>query len=38
MAKVHCGRLAKGIITMEGVAMMDKTGWSSPIGAVRQAE
>jgi hypothetical protein len=37
-AEVHCGRLAEGIITTAGAVMTDKTGWSSPIGVVRQAE
>jgi hypothetical protein len=36
--KVHCGRLVEGIITIASTVMMDKTGWSSPIGAARQAE
>jgi hypothetical protein len=37
-AEVHCGGLAEGIITMTGAVMMDKTGWSIPIGATRQTE
>jgi hypothetical protein len=37
-AEVHCGGLAEGIITVAGAVMMDKTGWSSPIGAACQAE
>jgi hypothetical protein len=37
-AEVHYGGLAGGIITMADAVMTDKTGWSSPIGAARQAE
>jgi hypothetical protein len=37
-AEIHYHRLAEGIITMAGAGMTDKTGWTSPIGAVRQAE
>jgi hypothetical protein len=29
---------AEGIITVEGAVMIDKTGWSSPIGTAHQAE
>jgi hypothetical protein len=34
-AKFHCGGLAEGIISTADAIMMDKTGWSSPIGATR---
>jgi hypothetical protein len=37
-SEVHCGRLAKGIITAACVVMTDKTDWSSPIGVAHQAE
>jgi hypothetical protein len=33
---VHCCGLAEGTITAAGAVMMDKTGWSCSIGAVRQ--
>jgi hypothetical protein len=38
MTEVHCGGLAEGIITAAGMVMINKTGWSSPIGASRQTE
>jgi hypothetical protein len=37
-AKVHCTGLAGGIITTRGTVIVDKTSWSSPIGAALQAE
>jgi hypothetical protein len=32
-AEVHYGGLVEDIITVAGAVMVDKTGWSSPIGA-----
>jgi hypothetical protein len=37
-AEVLCGGLAESIITTPGAVMKDRTGWSSPIGAVCQTE
>jgi hypothetical protein len=36
--EVHYDGLTEGIITATGTVITDKTGWSSPIGAVRQTD
>jgi hypothetical protein len=37
-AEALCSGLAEDIITTQGAVMMDWTGWSSPIGAVRHMD